>query len=80
MYSICYVDKNQTLGAGRTFVVCKKDTKQVADFYSLATASVNHTEASGNLRRNMPDPIPVICSLGSFNRTQRVLRANCDKR
>jgi GNAT superfamily N-acetyltransferase len=29
-------------------------------FYSLATGSVNHTEATGSLRRNMPDPIPVI--------------------
>ncbi|VTP69477.1 Uncharacterised protein [Leclercia adecarboxylata] len=52
--------KNQALGAARTFVVCKKDTKQIAGFYSLATGSVNHTEATGNLRRNMPDPIPVI--------------------
>ncbi len=52
--------KNQALGSARTFVVCKKDTKQVAGFYSLATGSVNHTEATGNLRRNMPDPIPVI--------------------
>jgi GNAT superfamily N-acetyltransferase len=52
--------KNQATGAARTFVVCKKDTKQVAGFYSLATGSVNHTEATGNLRRNMPDPIPVI--------------------
>ncbi|EAM2863159.1 GNAT family N-acetyltransferase [Salmonella enterica] len=52
--------KNQALGAARTFVVCKKDTQQVAGFYSLATGSVNHTEATGNLRRNMPDPIPVI--------------------
>jgi hypothetical protein len=26
----------------------------------LATGSVNHTEATGSLRRNMPDPIPVI--------------------
>ena len=52
--------KNQALGAARTFVVCKKGTKQVAGFYSLATGSVNHTEATGSLRRNMPDPIPVI--------------------
>ena len=44
----------------RTFVVCKTGTKQVAGFYSLATGSVNHTQATGNLRRNMPDPIPVI--------------------
>lgn len=56
--------KNQALGAARTFVVCKTNTRQVAGFYSLATGSVNHTEATGNLRRNMPDPIPVICSLG----------------
>ena len=52
--------KNQALGAARTFVVCKTGTKQVAGFYSLATGSVNHTEATGSLRRNMPDPIPVI--------------------
>lgn len=48
------------LGAARTFVVCKTGTKQVAGFYSLATGSVNHTETTGSLRRNMPDPIPVI--------------------
>ncbi|HFK4066705.1 MULTISPECIES: GNAT family N-acetyltransferase [Enterobacter] len=52
--------KNQALGAARTFVVCKIDTKQVVGFYSLATGSVNHAEATGSLRRNMPDPIPVI--------------------
>ena len=52
--------KNQALGAARTFVVCKTGTKQVAGFYSLVTGSVNHTEATGSLRRNMPDPIPVI--------------------
>lgn len=52
--------KNQAIGASRTFVVCRKGTKQVVGFYSLATGSVNHTEATGSLRRNMPDPIPVI--------------------
>ena len=52
--------KNQALGAARTFVVCKRDTKQVVGFYSLSTGSVNHVEAMGSLRRNMPDPIPVI--------------------
>ena len=52
--------KNQALGATRTFVVCRKGTQQVVGFYSLTTGSVNHTEATGNLRRNMPDPIPVI--------------------
>lgn len=52
--------KNQALGATRTFVICKRGTKQVAGFYSLATGSVNHTDTTGSLRRNMPDPIPVI--------------------
>jgi GNAT superfamily N-acetyltransferase len=52
--------KNQALGAARTFVVCKTGMKQVVGFYSLATGSVNHVETTGSLRRNMPDPIPVI--------------------
>ncbi|WNJ82173.1 GNAT family N-acetyltransferase (plasmid) [Cedecea neteri] len=52
--------KNQALGAARTFVVCKAETKRVVGFYSLPTGSVNQVEATGNLRRNMPDPIPVI--------------------
>lgn len=52
--------KNQAFGAARTFVICKTGSKRVIGFYSLATGSVNHTEATGSLRRNMPDPIPVI--------------------
>ncbi|MCZ9607893.1 GNAT family N-acetyltransferase [Klebsiella pneumoniae] len=52
--------KNQALGAARTFVVCKTGYEASSWFYSLATGSVNHTEATGSLRRNMPDPIPVI--------------------
>lgn len=52
--------KNQAQGAARTFVVCKEESHQVVGFYSLVTGSVNHTEATGGLRRNMPDPIPVI--------------------
>jgi hypothetical protein len=47
--------KNQALGAARTFVVCKEH-KTGCRFYSLATGSVNHAEATGSLRRNMPDP------------------------
>ncbi|HHQ9216984.1 TPA: GNAT family N-acetyltransferase [Escherichia coli] len=52
--------KNQAFGATRTFIVCGKSTQQIVGFYSLTTGSVNHTEATGNLRRNMPAPIPVI--------------------
>lgn len=52
--------KNQSLGAARTFVVCREHSSQVIGFYSLATGSVNHAIATGSLRRNMPDLIPVI--------------------
>jgi len=52
--------KNQSTGAARTFVVCRENTSQVVGFYSLATGSVTHAVAPGGLRRNMPDPIPVI--------------------
>ncbi|MGQ3904816.1 GNAT family N-acetyltransferase [Mixta calida] len=52
--------KNQSLGAARTFVVCREGSSQVVGFYSLATGSVTHAIATGGLRRNMPDPIPII--------------------
>jgi GNAT superfamily N-acetyltransferase len=32
----------------------------VAGFYSLAAGAVAHELAAGKLRRNMPDPIPVL--------------------
>ncbi len=49
-------------GSGRRENLCGLQGRepQVVGFYSLATGSVNHTEATGGLRRNMPDPIPVI--------------------
>jgi GNAT superfamily N-acetyltransferase len=51
--------KNQALGAARTFVFARR-YEASSWFLLLATGSVNHTEATGSLRRNMPDPIPVI--------------------
>lgn len=46
-------------GTARTFVVCRGDTRVVA-FYSLAAGSVEHQVAPGSLKRNSPDPVPVI--------------------
>lgn len=43
----------------RTYVVCR-GTKKVVAYYSLAAGAVAHAEAPGALRRNAPDPIPVI--------------------
>ena len=49
---------NQASGASRTFVVCRGST--VVAYYALAAGAIAANEAPGRLRRNMPDPIPVI--------------------
>ena len=46
-------------GTARTFVICRGNTK-VVGYFSLAAGSVEHESAPGSLRRNSPDPIPVI--------------------
>jgi len=50
--------KNQATGASRCFVVC--NDKRVVAYYALASSAVAAGAASGRLRRNMPDPIPVV--------------------
>lgn len=50
--------KNQTNNASRTFVVHVE--KKVVGYYSLATGSATCNEAPGKVRRNMPNPIPVM--------------------
>jgi predicted N-acetyltransferase YhbS len=50
--------KNEVSGASRTFVVCQDG--QVIGYYALATGSVEHRNAPGKIRRNMPNPIPVM--------------------
>lgn len=49
---------NEILGASRTFVVC--ENQHVIGFYALATGSVRRGDAPGNIKRQMPDPIPVM--------------------
>lgn len=50
---------NQTSGASRCFVVADGQGR-VHGYYALATGAVAHRAATGNVRRNMPDPIPVL--------------------
>ena len=50
--------KNQQNQASRTFVICQNNN--VVGFYALAAGSVSHQFVSGGLRRNMPNPIPVV--------------------
>lgn len=49
---------NEESGASRTYVVCVG--KQVVGYYALAVGAVAHAAASGRVKRNMPDPVPVI--------------------
>jgi GNAT superfamily N-acetyltransferase len=49
---------NQVSGASRTFVICRGTN--VIGYYALAAGAITSNEAPGRLRRNMPEPIPVI--------------------
>ncbi len=50
---------NQLSGASRTFVVV--DAQQtVMGYYALAAGAVSHQIATPSVRRNMPDPVPVM--------------------
>lgn len=50
---------NQLSGASRTFVVCNQD-KQVLGCYALAAGAVSRLSTPQSVRRNMPDPVPVL--------------------
>jgi len=50
---------NQVSGASRTFVVADRDHR-VWGYYAMAAGAVSHQLATGNIRRNMPDPVPVM--------------------
>jgi GNAT superfamily N-acetyltransferase len=50
---------NHLSGASRTFVVTDAEA-QVVGYYALAAGAVTHETALGAVRRNMPDPIPVL--------------------
>ncbi|MDP2821551.1 MAG: GNAT family N-acetyltransferase [Sulfuritalea sp.] len=50
---------NQMSGATRTFVVAGQDGR-VYGYYAMAAGAVSHQVATSGVRRNMPDPIPVM--------------------
>jgi GNAT superfamily N-acetyltransferase len=49
---------NQMSGASRTYVISREQV--VVGYYALAAGGVAHAEAPGRMRRNMPDPIPMM--------------------
>lgn len=50
---------NHQSGASRTFVVTDEEGCVFA-YYALAAGAVAHRAATGSVRRNMPDPVPVM--------------------
>lgn len=50
---------NHVSGASRTFVVADQNG-HVYGYYALAAGAVSHQMVAGGVRRNMPDPIPVM--------------------
>ena len=49
---------NQASGASRTYVI--RTAGRVIGYYALAAGAVAQAEATGRVRRNMPDPVPVM--------------------
>lgn len=50
--------KNQSSGASRCFVIC--ENKNVIGFYSLSAGAIHRESVPKIMRRNMPDPLPVL--------------------
>jgi GNAT superfamily N-acetyltransferase len=50
--------KNEASGASRTYVICAEG--RIVGYYALATGAVTRAAATGKVRRQMPDPIPVM--------------------
>lgn len=50
--------KNERAGASRTYVVCRGQV--VVGYYCLAAGAIARDDAPKVMRRNMPDPIPIL--------------------
>jgi GNAT superfamily N-acetyltransferase len=49
---------NEEHGASRSYVVCVG--RRVVGYYALAAGAVAHANAPGSVRRNTPNPVPVM--------------------
>ncbi|HWG05356.1 MAG TPA: GNAT family N-acetyltransferase [Beijerinckiaceae bacterium] len=49
---------NHASGASRTYVVC--DDRRVVAYYALASGAIEIAQTTGRVRRNMPDPVPMV--------------------
>ena len=52
---------NEAAGASRTFVIAQGEAgNNVVGYYSLAAASIMREQATGKVKRNMPEPVPAV--------------------
>ncbi|MFA0053647.1 GNAT family N-acetyltransferase [Vibrio echinoideorum] len=52
--------KSQKRGSAKTYVVTDSMTNEVVGYYAIAMGSVSREMAFSALRRNSPDPIPMV--------------------
>lgn len=52
--------KESKAGTARVYVVNDTEVHQVIGYYAIAMGSVSREQAFGSLRRNSPDPIPMV--------------------
>jgi len=50
--------QNEESGASRSYVICIG--RRVVGYYALAAGAADHTIAPGRVKRNMPNPVPVM--------------------
>lgn len=50
--------KNQVSGASRCFVI--SNGKKIIGYYTLSAGAISHETAPKSMRRNMPNPLPVL--------------------
>lgn len=50
--------RNHSTGASRCFVVCSGTS--VIGYYSLSAGAIGHESTPKSMRRNMPDPLPIL--------------------
>lgn len=48
---------NHVSGASRTYVIAEGN--RVIGYYCISSGAMNHGDAPGAIRRNMPDPVPM---------------------
>ena len=51
--------RNERSRASRTYILCSNND-EVIGYYALATGSISPTQAPGKVKRNIPNPIPVM--------------------